>query len=196
MTPPPSRGRGPVTENRTRDHRPAKKANLGASEFSLHGVFWMILVMIAVTLCTIFFVIPIMLQDYRDATTLQSRGVVTTAQAVRIIKYPGSARSGPTYKLNFVFRIGSLPGPIMDEADITAHEANIVRIPSSVPIVYDPLHPSLAALNLCGTVHRRHPLTETIGWMALVFVILATAWAGYIVLLVSTLRERRARNGR
>jgi len=152
----------------------------------------MILALIAVTLGAIFFVVPIMLQDYRDAAILQARGVATTAQAVRIIEFPGSARSAPAYKLEFIFRKDPHPGWITNEAYITAGEAKIVRISSSVPIVYDPRQPSLAALNLEDKVYRRRPLIETIGWMALLFVILATAWAGQIALLVSTLRERRA----
>ena len=181
MTKPPSRRRVPGTQDRatheTRSKkRPSKKAKLGPGEFSVRGAVSMIVFMIAVTLGSIFFVIPIMVQDYREATTLQARGVATTARAVRIVEFPGSARMGPTYKLDFVFRIAALPGPIAAEADITTHEAKIVRIPSSVPIVYDPLQPSLAALNLADKVHRRHPLIETIGWMALLFVILALAW--------------------
>ena len=165
-------------------------------DLSLRGVYWMMVFLSAVTLGVIFFVIPIMVQYYRDATILQARGVATTARAVRIIEHPGGARSGPTYTLEFVFRIAAPPGAITDQADITAHEAKIVAIPSSVPIVYDRLQPSLAALNLADKVHRRHPLIETIAWMALLFVIVALAWAGQIVLLVSTLRQRRERPGR
>ena len=151
------------------------------------GLLWLV-----ITAGMLFFVLPIIARQTADEASLKSRGVSTSAQALRVWSTPGG-RGGPAYHLAFRFNPRGRQSPAIDEAYISAHEAATVRVPSTVPIVYDPSHLAVAALNIDDEVHRRHPRLEGLCWSAFVVALMAAVWAGYAVLTRETLRGRRGR---
>ncbi len=151
------------------------------------GALWL-----AITAGVVFFVLPIIAQQTADDAALKARGVSATARALRVWSTPGG-RGGPAYHLSFRFTPRDRASPTTDEAYISAREADAVRVPSSVPIVYDPRRPVLAALNIGDEVHRRHPRLEGVAWSALVIALTEAMWAALAVLTRDALHARRAR---
>ena len=164
----------------TRRVQPPQKARdspAPTSGVSLRDLIGMGLLWLLITAGMLFFVLPIIAQQTADEAALKSRGVSTTAQALRVWSTPGG-RGGPAYHLTFRFNPEGRPSPAIDEAYISAHEAAALRVPSTVPIVYDPSRLAVAALNIDDEVHRRHPRLEGLCWSAFVVALMAAIWRG------------------
>lgn len=147
------------------------------------AVLWLL-----ITAGMVGFVLPIIAQQTADEAALKARGVSTTAQALRVWSTPGG-RGGPAYHMAFRFTPQDRASPMTDEAYVSDREAGSVRIPSSVPIMYDPVRPELAALNIGDEVHRKHPRLEGVLWSALVIVVVLAMSGAFAVFAGDTLRS-------
>lgn len=186
---PPRRG---VEAARARSRRRPRAPAIPAGDLTRGQLIGMGVLWLLITAGIVGFVLPIIAQQTADETTLKARGVSTTAQALRVWSTPGG-RGGPTYHMAFRFTPRDHASPMTDEARVSAHEAGSIRIPSSVPIVYDPVRPELAALNNDDEVHRKHPRLEGVIWSALVIVLVLAMWSAFATFAHELLRNSNSR---
>ena len=150
------------------------------------GVLWTL-----ITAGVLFFVLPIIARQTADEATLKARGVSISAVALRVWSTPGG-RGGPAYHLAFRFTPEGREAPTTTQAYISAREAAAIRTPSQIPVIYDPVQPQLAALNMGDKVHRRRPRLEGVLWSAFLVVLVGGVWAGFISQIRGELRAARA----